>query len=61
MDEVRLTRCARLPFVLARGEKIGAAQQIKIGLRMIPADLPDNVFDANHKSSGQLIQLLTDH
>jgi hypothetical protein len=39
--------------VLARRKEVSAAQQVKICLRVIPANFFDNVFDANHKNRSQ--------
>ena len=50
VHEVGLARGARLPLVLARGEEVGAAQHIKVGLRVVAADFSDDVLDANHKT-----------
>ncbi len=48
MDQVGFPRLALLPFVLARREKVSAAQQIQIRLRVVAFYLLANVFDSNH-------------
>jgi hypothetical protein len=49
MHQVRFTRSSLLSFVFPGREKVGASQQIKIRLRMIPFDLVADFFDTNHK------------
>jgi hypothetical protein len=35
--------------MLARGEKVGAPQQVQVGLRMIAPHLVADFFDSHHK------------
>ena len=52
MHQVRFARGALLALVFARRKKIGAPQQIQIGLRMIAPDFLADFFDSNHKKNG---------
>jgi hypothetical protein len=48
MDQVRLARGTLLAFVFACGEEVGAAQQIKIRLRMICGYVFYYLFNPDH-------------
>ena len=52
VDQIRFAGGSFLSLVLPGGKKVGAPEQIEVRLRMVPVNLFDNVFDANH-SNGQ--------
>jgi hypothetical protein len=48
VHQVRLAGSALLAFVFSGRKKVGAAQQIKIRLRVVTRNVFDNFFNPNH-------------
>src|SRR5436190_706933 len=54
VDQVRFAGGALLPTMLTRRKEVSTTEQVQIRLRVIPANLIADFFDANHsKNSGQ--------
>src|SRR3954451_8118735 len=51
MNEIRLTRGANLPAMLARGEDVRALEQFLVVIRLVALDPVEDVFEADHEES----------
>ena len=56
MDEVRLARAAHLSAMLARGEDVGAFEQLLIEVRLVALDFVEDVFEADHGDGNEALE-----